>query len=420
MDGEQGRTGGIQVPGPEAFVNPGRSVGAAENTATLAGKFPDQRTTREKIADSLTRWTSAEDLLMNRAGPRVRSLYETLMPNLSRTGGRVMRAAEDAYSFMRRATETDHANMRRVQDQTFDAWLKEQGHTGVWLGKKQGLREEFSKRVDTAIGQPDTANGSQAITAAADALREGYRKKLQEAKAAGVEWAKDVPEDDFYRPFSIQKHAYYEVTATIGRDGLLDVIKQAFLRAQPDLYRAENAKRPNTKGRARAEDARDRKVTRLAERYLDMLERTQIDNLNAERMAGLGGDSATALRNILSDDGVSEKAIAEVMDAFGYTQKEGPANFRRRAVLERKSHSFRPSSRTGRTRTASRSPFATSQTATPSGSMNGMCVRSTATLPLPSAASPPQETPTSKLRRRPTSAPCLLRTAGNRWPSNRT
>lgn len=327
---------GYKFADREAFVNPNAgSVGAAKNIDTLGSKFADNRTGLEKVADKLTSYTSPEDLLMNRAGPEVKDLYQQLMPNLSGTGGREMRATEDAYTMMKRNTEVDHAAIHKAYEQKFEAWLKESGQDGVGMLKKPALEEAFKEKVYWTVIHPANAGGSNAVSEMADDLRSAFGRKLKEAKAADVAWAKDIPQDDYYMPFSVSKRAYYETTNKVGRDGLIDVIRQAFLRAQPDLYKAENAKRAGTKGKARAVDAREAKVTRLAERYLDMIERTQIDNLNAERMAGLSGDSATALRNLLAEDGVSDGAITEIMDAFGYTQKEGPANFRRRAALER-------------------------------------------------------------------------------------
>ncbi len=319
----------------DAFTGAGKSAGAAENIASAAERFPDRRTGYEKFADRMTSFTSNEDLLMNRAGEEVRDLYQQLMPNLSGTGGRELRASEDAWNFMKRTTEVDHAHMEKTFSQHFDGWLKESGMENVSFLKRDQLEEDFSRRVYYAMSHPDVANGSEAVTRMADAYRSAFAKKLKEAKALDVAWAKDVPVDDYYVPFNVSKRAYYEVTAKIGRDGLVDVIKQAFLRAQPDLYKAERAKTPGTKGPKLAADVRERKVSRLAERYLKMIEDTNIDNNGAERMTGLGGDSGRALRDMLEEQGVGKEEIEDIISAFGWTQKEGPHNFRRRAVMER-------------------------------------------------------------------------------------
>lgn len=319
----------------EAFLDQGRSIGAAENIATAAERFPDRRSISDKVADKLTSFTSNEDLLMNRTGSETRSLYQQLMPNLSGTGGRELRAAEDAWSFMRRNTEVDHGNMERTFSQQFGGWLKESGMENASFLKRDALEEDFSRQVYYAMSHPDIGHSSQAVQDMADAYRSAFAKKLQEAKHLEVSWAKDIPQDDHYVPFKVDKRAYYEVTARIGRDGLVDVIKQAFLRAQPDLYKAERVKTPGTKGRMSAEDVRDRKVSRLAERYLKMIEDTTIDNNGAERMTGLGGDSGRALRDILTSENVAPDEIDGIISAFGLSQKDGPSNFRRRAAMER-------------------------------------------------------------------------------------
>ncbi|QIG74590.1 putative internal virion protein [Rhizobium phage RHph_I20] len=329
---------GYKFASPEArdaFTGAGKSAGAAENIASAAELFPDRRGFLERMADRLGSWSSNENLLMNKTGTAVRGIYEKLMPNLSGTGGRELRASEDAWSFMKRSTEVDHANMEKTFSQHFDGWLKESGMENVSFLKRDHLEEEFSQRVYYAMAHPDVANGSEAIEKMADAYRSAFGSKLDEAKALGVSWAQDVPKDDYYVPFKVSKRAYYEVTAKIGRDGLIDVIKQAFLRAQPDLYKAERAKKPGTKGRKLAADVRERKVSRLAERYLKMIEDTNIDNNGAERMTGLAGDSARALRDMLTEEGVGLEEIEDIISAFGWSPKEGPSNFRRRAVMER-------------------------------------------------------------------------------------
>lgn len=329
---------GYKFASPEArdaFTGAGKSAGAAENIASSAELFPDRRGFLERFADRLGSYSSNENLLVNKAGTAVRGIYERLMPNLSGTGGRELRAEEDAWNFMKRTTEVDHANMEKSFAQHFDGWLKESGMENASFLKRDQLEEEFSQRVYYAMAHHDVANGSEAVERMADAYRKAFGSKLDEAKALGVSWAQDVPKDDYYVPFKVQKRAYYEVTAKIGRDGLIDIIKQAFLRAQPDLYKLERAKKPGTKGRKLAEDVRERKVSRLAERYLKMIEDTNIDNNGAERMTGLAGDSARALRDILTNEGVGQEEIEDVISAFGWSPKEGPSNFRRRAVMER-------------------------------------------------------------------------------------
>ncbi|MET3853777.1 D-alanyl-D-alanine carboxypeptidase family protein [Rhizobium sp. OAE497] len=319
----------------DAFTRAQRSAGAAENVATAAERFPDRRSVTDKLADKLTSVTSNEDLLMNRSGPEVRDLYQQLMPHMTGTGGKELRATEDAWNFMRRTTEVDHGEMEKHFSRNFDGWLKENGMDNAGFWKRDQLEEDFSRQVYYAMSHPDVGHPSQAVADMADAYRGAFAKKLNEAKALEVAWAKDVPVDDHYVPFKVDKRAYYDVTARIGRDGLIDVIKQAFLRAQPELYKAERVKTPRTKGRKLAEEVRDRKVSGLAERYLKMIEDTNIDNNGAERMTGLGGDSARALRDILTEEKVAPDEIEEVISAFGLSQKEGPSNFRRRAVMER-------------------------------------------------------------------------------------
>lgn len=351
-------------PKAQAFLRPaegGGSVGAAENLANEAAKFPDRRGTLEKIGDAVSTVSSNDALLRTKAGERVATMYKALAPDLSGTGGREMRAEESAYELMHRSTHTEVGNAEAAFQQNLDLFAAESGQTKPSWWKRDQLEDEFSRRIEIAMEDPATARGSKAVEAMAEHYRQGFSAKLKEAKAAGVEWAQDIPEDDFYVPFNVDKHQYYKVVSKIGRTGLIDVVRQSFLRAQPALSRVEKevtkaqriaynkaiaageqvaepkpkALKKGTKAYAAEAARRDKKVRKMAEHYVSMIEQTKVDNNTASRMMGLAGESERALRGMLEDMKMGKDEIDDFLSEFGYTQKAGPTNFRRRATLER-------------------------------------------------------------------------------------
>lgn len=316
---------------PEKFALD-NSVGAARNAAINA----DTRTRTEKFADWLGSWASRDAMLRYKAGAGVADIMSRLFPDLSGTGGRQMRGAETAWEVKSRLSQTTINNVERQFQNHLDDYIKETGISPADARFRRGaVEQQFDNEVQTALLYPHTAAPDSAVQRQADAYREGYRGMLKEAKESGASWAKDIPEDDYYVPFAVVRHRHSQVVEKIGRDGLVDVIKQAFLRAQPDLYRRMEAVPGGPKARKAAAEAREAKLERLAERYLKMLEDTKIDGKAAPRVAALGGDSENALREMLVDNGVGAAEVEEIIEGFGFTQKKGPGNFRRRAIMER-------------------------------------------------------------------------------------
>ncbi len=315
---------------PEKFVD--NSAGAARNAMANT----TQRGRTERFADWLTSFSSNDAMLRNEAGADVAGIMDALYPNLTRDGGRSLTGVETAWEVKSRLVQTTVNNLERKFQNHLDDYIKESGIPASEARFRRGsVEHQFDQEVQNALLYPHTAAPDSAVQKQADAYREGYRQMLKEAKDSGAAWAKDIPEDDYYVPFQVVRKRHAEVTAKIGRDGLVDVIKQAFLRAQPDLYKKMEAVPGGAKARKAAQDAREAKLERLADRYLSMLEETKIDGGSARRVAALGGDSETALREVLVDNGLGEKEIDEIIEGFGFTQKKGPANFRRRAALER-------------------------------------------------------------------------------------
>lgn len=315
---------------PEKFAD--NSVGAARNAAINA----DTRTRTEKFADWLTSFGSRDAMLRYKAGAGVADIMNRLFPDLSGTGGRQMRGAETAWEVKSRLSQTTINNLERKFQNHLDDYIKETGISPSDARFRRGaIEHQFDNEVQTALLYPHTAAPDSAVQRQADAYREGYRGMLKEAKESGASWAKDIPEDDYYVPFAVVRHRHSQVVEKIGRDGLVDVIKQAFLRAQPDLYRRMEAVPGGSKARKAAAEAREAKLERLADRYLKMLEDTKIDGKAAPRVAALGGDSENALRDMLAEHGLGETEVDEIVEGFGFSQKQGPGNFRRRAMLER-------------------------------------------------------------------------------------
>lgn len=322
-------------PAAENMLRPkDSSVGAARNMATNA----DVRTGLEKAADwLLPGFLSSDVLLRTKAGSGLADVYRRMMPDLTGTGGREMRGAESAWEVSERLTRTDKSNGNRAFQTNFDQWAESIGYTGVKKTLKHGeLEAEFDREVAIALEHPHTAAPDSPVQKMADWYRrESYGRKLEEAKASGAEWAQGVARDDNYVPMIYRRREVSEVVDKIGVDGLVDVVKQAFLRAQPDLYKRTDAKPGGPKARRLADEARERKLTRLATRFVDTIMTTKVDGSAPPRLAGLSGDSESAIREMLSDIGANGEEVEEFLDAFGYSQKTGPNNFRRRATIER-------------------------------------------------------------------------------------
>lgn len=322
-------------PQAETFLRPtDNSVGAMRNPTPNA----DVRTGLERAADWLVPgFLSSDVLLRTKAGSGISDLYQRIMPDLTGSGGNRMRGAESAWEVNERLTRTDKANGQRAFQSNFDAWAESQGFTGVKKVLNQSdLEQEFDQRVAIALEHPHTADPDSPIQKMADWYRnEGYGKKLDEAKASGAEWAQKVERDDNYVPMIYRRREVSQVVDKIGMDGLVDVVKQAFLRAQPDLYKRMDAQPGGAKARAAAEASRDAKLTRLAQRVTDTIMATKVDGSAPPKLAALSGESEVALREMLTDAGAKLDDIEEFLEAFGYKQKSGPNNFRRRAVMER-------------------------------------------------------------------------------------
>ncbi|PYB77669.1 hypothetical protein [Rhizobium wuzhouense] len=322
-------------PQAEAFLRPkDSSVGAMRNPTPNA----DVRRGLERAADKLLPgFLSSDVLLRTKAGSGVADLYKRIMPDLTGTGGDRMRGAGSAWEVNERLSRTDLANGQRAFQSNFDQWAESQGFTGVKKVLNHAeLEQDFDRRVAIAMEHPHTADPDSPIQKMADWYRnEGYGKKLDEAKASGAEWAQKVERDDNYVPMIYRRKEVSQVVDRIGMDGLVDVVKQAFLRAQPDLYKRMDAAPGGAKARKAAEAARDAKVERLAKRFVDTVMATKVDGSAPPRLAALSGDSETAVREMLADAGAKADEVEEFLEAFGYKQKTGPNNFRRRAVMER-------------------------------------------------------------------------------------
>ncbi|MFN3317576.1 MAG: hypothetical protein ACK43M_02450 [Allorhizobium sp.] len=322
-------------PQAETFLRPkDSSVGAMRNPTPNA----DTRSGLEKGADwLLPGFLSSDVLLRTKAGSGIADTYKRLMPDLTGTGGRQMRGGESAWEVNERLTRTDKANGNRAFQSNLDAWAESQGFTGVKrLLNQADLEQEFDQRVAVALEHPHTADPDSPITKMADWYRsEGYGKKLDEAKASGAEWAQKVERDDSYVPMIYRRREVSEVVDRIGMDGLVDVVRQAFLRAQPDLYLRTDAVPGGVKARKAAEASREAKVERLAKRFVDTILATKVDGSAPPRLAALSGESETAIREMLTDVGAKVEEVEEFLEAFGYSQKTGPNSFRRRATIER-------------------------------------------------------------------------------------
>lgn len=322
-------------PQAEAFLRPkDSSVGAMRNPTPNA----DVRTGLERAADWLTPgFLSSDVLLRTKAGSGIADLYRRIMPDLTGSGGNRMRGAESAWEINERLIRTDKANGQRAFQDNFDKWAESQGYTGAKkILNQSDLEQEFDQRVAIALEHPHTADPDSPVTKMADWYRnEGYGRKLDEAKASGAEWAQKVERDDNYVPMIYRRREISQVVDKIGMDGLVDVVKQAFLRAQPDLYKRMDAQPGGAKAVKAAEAVRDAKVTRLATRVVDTIMATKVDGTAPPKLAALSGESEVALREMLTDAGAKIEEIEEFLEAFGYKQKTGPNNFRRRAVMER-------------------------------------------------------------------------------------
>lgn len=323
------------TPEAEAMLRPkDNSVGAMRNPTPNA----DTRSGLEKAADWLLPGILSSDVLLRtKAGSGIADVYRRIMPDLTGTGGRQMRGSESAWEVNERLTRTDKANGNRAFQTHFDAWAESQGFTGVKKVLKQAeLEQEFDQRVAIALEHPHTADPDSPVQKMADWYRnEGYGRKLDEAKASGAAWAQGVERNDNYVPMIYRRREISEVIDRIGMDGLVDVVRQAFLRAQPDLYLRTDAVPGGAKARKAAEAAREAKVGRLAKRFVDTILATKVDGSAPPRLAALSGESETAIREMLADVGAKVEEVEEFLEAFGYSQKTGPNNFRRRAAIER-------------------------------------------------------------------------------------
>lgn len=224
----------------------------------VEGIPPSGRGLVERGIDRFTSIFSPEDLLKNRAGDRVASIFARLMPDLSGTGGRVMATADDAWSYLNRKLPAVTGTTMAVHDAAFADFLKETGADG-WANVvvRGDMRTQFNRLVSTAITQPDTA--SPAVAKAADAWRGAFRTVLVDAKQSGAKWAQDVPEDDFYLPFMVDEGRYNAVVAKVGRDGLVSVIAQSMAeQIKPDFVSKLVSKYANRKARSAGEAATTR------------------------------------------------------------------------------------------------------------------------------------------------------------------
>lgn len=418
----------VTPKGEATFSQPtqGGSIGAAVNPD--AAMIMEGRTMSERAADWLLDKASPDVLLRTRAGASVADIYKRIMPELSGTGGREFRQAESAWEMSTRGFNADMAKLNTLFNKNLDDYAKEMGLPKVPVFQREAMSREFATKVDAFIRDPSIEAPSAAVRRQVETHREFFADLLKRAKESGAEWAKDIPEDGSYAPFMYNKAAYYRTVARVGRDGLIDAVKQMFARAQPDLarytptkttpknapkatpnkgkgmvrYMAVGSTRPkvvrldsdinisktlaaksgkariwyldlpeghplltgkkltlddawrkrlkpyvtkgeslkddpqwNPKGKKADPKKREDKLERLATRFVETIERTKIDNLSAERMAALNGESEVAIRKMLQDAGAGEDEIVDFLSAFGFTQKSGPQNFRGRAVLER-------------------------------------------------------------------------------------
>lgn len=263
---------------------------------------------------------SVQGRLQRADNPEVRDLG--LMLGQDPLNGSAGRFDESMFEMKRRVSESLTAGVNRRFTDAFDAWSKSKGVSVV--AKHTSAREEFDELVGRKMHSPDSSSDPH-VTAAADAFRDGYKKALAEAKAAGAKWAQDVPEDPNYFPIQFEREAFHAAASRFGDDGIVSVVEQGLRKANRKL-----------------EPAIARKI---AEKYVSTV-RSVVDKTGGTEMARVGqaldGTDKEMLRDLLKQAGVADDEIDWFIVANSKSSKaRAPGSFRARTIIDAETK-FRP------------------------------------------------------------------------------
>jgi len=248
--------------------------------------------------------------LKSRPIPEVRELADKLDLDAVGDGGLTVRGGETAFENMRRNLSRLETTTFRAVEAAWDRYATRQGISGP---NRVLLRREFEEAAFRELYAP--SGRVDEVVEAADAYRDGYRAWLQEAKAAGAEWAAKVPEDELYAPMVFDRERIRAMVSRFNEDGVISVIRQALTAANPGLESSLAEK--------------------AAEGYFRTINNA-VEGLEAVGTHALAGQDREALRELLSANGLSPAEADAVVEALRPAARSGgaPGHFRERTVLD--------------------------------------------------------------------------------------
>jgi hypothetical protein len=247
--------------------------------------------------------------LKSRPNTALQELADKLDIDAVGDGGKTVRPGETAYEHMRRLSTAMDAQVARQADDAYLEWARGKGLSGLGRIKARG---EFNEAVYRQLYMP-SAGAEPAIDKAAEAYRTGYREFLAKAKAAGAEWAEDVPENVTYAPMLFDKNRVREFIAKYDEAGVASVVAQAMRAANKGLT--------------------EEIAQKAAEKYVRTVQ-SVTEGTNASMVHVISGQDRVGLRDLLVENGLSTEEADTVVQVLKPSQETGPSRFKKRTLLD--------------------------------------------------------------------------------------